>query len=341
MGDPVVVLVDGRVEKPVIGAEVHDLDRLRELTGQWAGRAVRKGQKDQVGIGQGVRRGLDEHGVGQAAQVRMDRSDPLPDLSVGGGGREFEVRMGADQTQQLAARVPTRPGHGHPISHVDNYASPWKQIQQQGAASTSSSTVTSSIREPATFGKLSAPPLRSAAMKAEADGTLIDTIRRDLRDAADPSLAPGMQAYMKSSMPYLGVRVPLMRSLTRAAERDRPPADLETLIATAAELWRQASHREERYAATALLDTRSARRLRDVHLLPLIEEMIRTGAWWDHVDEVSHRVGDLLRLDPVAMDPILRRWAADDDLWVRRSAIIAQLGHKVGTDLACSTSSLR
>lgn len=170
-------------------------------------------------------------------------------------------------------------------------------------------------------------------MNAEADGTLVNAIRCDLRAAADPALAPAMQAYMKSAMPYLGVRVPVMRSLTRAAERSRPPADLETLIATSETLWREAIHREERYAATALLDTPTARGLRDVRMLPLVEEMIRTGAWWDHVDEVSHRVGDLLRRDPVMMDEVLGRWSVDDDLWIRRSSIIAQLGLKTETDL--------
>jgi hypothetical protein len=50
------------------------------------------------------------------------------------------------------------------------------------------------------------------------DDRLIGSIRGALRAAADPTLAPGMQAYMKSAMPYLGVRVPAVRALTRAAE---------------------------------------------------------------------------------------------------------------------------
>ncbi len=174
-------------------------------------------------------------------------------------------------------------------------------------------------------------------MTATPDERLIQEIRNALRAAAEPALAPGMQAYMKSAMPYLGVRVPTVRALTRAAEKGHPPGDAATLMATAGALWRSAGHREERYAATALLDTRTARRLRDVSVVPLLEEMIRTGAWWDHVDEVSHRVGDLLVLDRAAMTPRLRAWSRDDDRWVRRSSIIAQLGHKSQTDLGLLT----
>lgn len=175
-------------------------------------------------------------------------------------------------------------------------------------------------------------------MTAGPDDRLIGAVRDALREAADPALAPAMQAYMKSAMPYLGVRVPAVRALTRGAEKDAPPADLAALTATAGALWRSASYREERYAATALLDTATARRLRDASLLPLLEKMIRSGVWWDHVDEVSHRVGDLLALDRDAMTPVLRAWAGDDDRWIRRSAIIAQLGHKSRADLALLTA---
>jgi 3-methyladenine DNA glycosylase AlkD len=172
---------------------------------------------------------------------------------------------------------------------------------------------------------------------ARPDDRLIAEIREALRTAAEPALAPGMKAYMKSAMPYLGVRVPAVRALTRAAEKRRPLPSAGTLAATARSLWRAAEYREERYAATALLDTRSARRLRDLGLLDLLEEMIRTGAWWDHVDEVSHRIGDLLALDPAAMTPVLRAWAGDDDRWIRRSAIIAQLGRRSATDIELLT----
>ncbi len=174
-------------------------------------------------------------------------------------------------------------------------------------------------------------------MTATPDERLIAEIRAAVRAAADPALVPGMQAYMKSAMPYLGVRVPTVRALTRAAEKGQPPGDAATLMATAGTLWRAAGHREERYAATALLDTRTARRLRDVSLLPLLEEMIRTGAWWDHVDEVSHRVGDLVAIDRAAMTPVLRAWARDGDRWIRRSSIIAQLGQKSATELGLLT----
>ena len=69
---------------------------------------------------------------------------------------------------------------------------------------------------------------------------------------------------------------------------DRP--ELERAVR---ELWSGAAHREERYAATALLDTQAARAVRSPESLELYRELIVSGAWWDHVDELAHRVGEL------------------------------------------------
>lgn len=161
---------------------------------------------------------------------------------------------------------------------------------------------------------------------------LISDIRTQLAEMADPTLAPAMQAYMKSEMPYLGVRVPMVRAIVRQAELARPPVDLEMMTATSAQLWREATHREQRYAATALLDTRRAQRLMDPRAVPLLQEMIVTGAWWDHVDEVAHRVSDLLLAYRPKLDPVIRAWAQAEDRWLRRAAVISQLGARASTD---------
>jgi 3-methyladenine DNA glycosylase AlkD len=159
---------------------------------------------------------------------------------------------------------------------------------------------------------------------------LVTAIRRSLREHADPSLAPGQQAYMKSSMPFLGVRVPEVRRLTKAAARSSPPADLDDLERSARRLWDEATHREERYAATALTALRLAKGR--LELLPLYEHIAVTGAWWDHVDEVAHRIADLHDAHPEPTAQAVRRWAASSDMWLRRLAILSQLGRRDRVD---------
>jgi 3-methyladenine DNA glycosylase AlkD len=146
-----------------------------------------------------------------------------------------------------------------------------------------------------------------------ADVELIGAVRAALREAAQPELARPMQAYMKSATPFLGVRVPMMRTLTRAEAKLRPFATSADLIDTVLRLWGEADYREERYAAIALLDTAAARRLREPAVLAALRELIVSGAWWDYVDELAHRVGDLLLSWPAEIRPVLLAWIRSDD----------------------------
>jgi len=108
-----------------------------------------------------------------------------------------------------------------------------------------------------------------------ADVELIGAVRAALRGAAQPELARPMQAYMKSATPFLGVRVPMMRALTRAEAKQRPFTTSADLSDTVLRLWREAGYREERYAAIALLDTPAARRLREPAALATLRELRR------------------------------------------------------------------
>src|SRR5258705_6070050 len=93
-----------------------------------------------------------------------------------------------------------------------------------------------------------------------ADVELIGAVRAALRGAAQPELARPMQAYMKSATPFLGVRVPTMRTLTRAEAKLRPFTTSADLIDTVLRLWRAAGLQQGREAANALLDTPAAPR---------------------------------------------------------------------------------
>jgi len=161
------------------------------------------------------------------------------------------------------------------------------------------------------------------------EAALVATLRDGLREEADPALAPGQQAYMKSAMPFLGVRVPVVRALVRRVAKGE--TDAAVLQDAALTLWREAEFREERYAALALMALRPLRG--DLATVPVHEEMIRTGAWWDLVDEAAHRLRELIDRNPALLAAEMRVWADDEDFWVRRAAIICQLGRREATDL--------
>jgi 3-methyladenine DNA glycosylase AlkD len=61
---------------------------------------------------------------------------------------------------------------------------------------------------------------------------------------------------------------------------------------------------------------------------------VEAGAWWDVVDPLAaDRVGPVLMDHRDAVTPTIRAWARDANLWVRRTAILAQLKHRGDTDL--------
>jgi len=157
---------------------------------------------------------------------------------------------------------------------------------------------------------------------------LADRIRSGLQAIADPARAAGQQAYMKSAMPFYGVPVPEARRVARAAAKGE--ADPDVLLESALRLWNDATHREERYAALALLGLRPLRA--DPRLIPLIEHMVRTGQWWDFTDELAHRVAEAHDARPAETSALVRRWSVDDDFWMRRIAILSQLDRRERLD---------
>jgi 3-methyladenine DNA glycosylase AlkD len=154
----------------------------------------------------------------------------------------------------------------------------------------------------------------------DAGTELVDALRAALRSGADAERAIGQQRYMKSAMPFLGLTSPGRRALVRPVLAD-PALRLDTRPAfegAVLSLWDEAAFREERYAALDLLRHRTYRPWRDPDLMPLVEHLVVTGAWWDLVDETSNVVGEVLLLDPEGEGLRIRDWAERESLWLRR-----------------------
>jgi len=163
---------------------------------------------------------------------------------------------------------------------------------------------------------------------------LLALLRTELSHAGDPKKTAAMQAYMKSAMPYWGVQTAAQRAITRrlfAAHRLETAAEWRKVCL---KIWRSAKYREERYAAIELTGFKYYREWQTLDALPMYEEMIVTGAWWDYVDAISSgRLGPLLREYPAHMCKKMLQWSGSRDVWKRRSAILCQLSFKSETDL--------
>lgn len=165
------------------------------------------------------------------------------------------------------------------------------------------------------------------------DQALIQALQAALAAHADAGRAAPMQRYMKSAMPFYGVATPLRRRLVAQTAAGWALPDAATLADTVLQLWRAATHREERYAALDLLRLPRHRKLLTTALLPALQEMIETGAWWDFCDEISGvALARLLQAEPAVMKPLLRQWAKGSSVWLRRAAMLSQRVLKTGFD---------
>ncbi len=172
----------------------------------------------------------------------------------------------------------------------------------------------------------------SACQTATTPEQLAGQIRDALVALADPARAVPMRAYMRDRFPFLGIQTPVRRAALRPLLR--VDFDQKALL-TAATLLYDLPEREYRYAAGDLL-ARHVGRLDLDAVAPLLA-LAQRDSWWDTVDGLAGIVGDVLRAarrnDPDAqklMDAALRH----ECLWVRRIAMIHQLGWRLETDAA-------
>jgi 3-methyladenine DNA glycosylase AlkD len=167
---------------------------------------------------------------------------------------------------------------------------------------------------------------------------IIDRARRELAAAGDPGRAPAMQEYMKSDIPFYGVPLPDVRRICRPIFAAHPIESTRAFDDTVERLFVGATHREERYAAVELAKQPLYRTYQTPDRLPLYRRLVIAGSWWDTVDDIaSNLIGPILVAHPAEVGPIVLGWATDQNLWLRRTAIIAQLGSKRRTDLTLLT----
>lgn len=139
-----------------------------------------------------------------------------------------------------------------------------------------------------------------------------------------------MQKYMRTETPFYGVQKPDRATIIRELKRRFPPENRDAWQEAVLALWRM-PHREEKYMA--LEYAALGRAFLDSPSLALLQRLVRDGAWWDLVDFVAGGLlSPTLYAHRAEVRPAMERWVEDDDMWVRRAALLSQLKHKERTD---------
>ena len=161
-------------------------------------------------------------------------------------------------------------------------------------------------------------------------------IEAALRAQADAKQAVPMKAYMLGQFAFLGIRAGPRRAVVKHALQGLPKfaGTADELLALAHALW-QLPEREFRYTAIDLL-AKHHKRL-DVSVLPRILQLVQTDPWWDTVDGLAGVVGDIVLQAKASQPDVQHHMDAcliHPHLWVRRMAMLHQLGWREQTDQA-------
>jgi 3-methyladenine DNA glycosylase AlkD len=121
-------------------------------------------------------------------------------------------------------------------------------------------------------------------------------------------------------MRFLGATLADIRRVARNAAKD-PGWGRDDVVGLVEELWSVPTF-ERRMAAALILDLRAGE-LRSADLSS-IERLIRESRTWALVDVLSGDVVGSMNLR-LRIRRTLDRWSRDDDFWVRRSSLLAEL----------------
>ncbi|MRW84697.1 DNA alkylation repair protein [Pseudoduganella sp. FT26W] len=154
----------------------------------------------------------------------------------------------------------------------------------------------------------------------------LNGVEAALASVTDAARAPAMRAYMRGQFDFLGVGTPQRRAAAKPQIRALKGADADQLLAHARALWRL-PQREYHYVALDLL----ALHWKELAVsdIPALLELVQDKSWWDSVDALAGIIGDVLRGQHDYMDAALQ----DKNIWVRRIALLHQLGWRDKTDV--------
>lgn len=168
------------------------------------------------------------------------------------------------------------------------------------------------------------------ATKIFSTKTYIAGLRTAFELLGDEQIAAEQSRYMKRLFPFFGLKTPERNAIVKGyiKEHGLPPFDkLEEVLKAC---YKQ-PEREFHYTAVHLASLYMKKHVKE--MIPLMEYLITNNSWWDTVDGTSSAcVRPLFKQHPELLDKLSLKWVKSYNMWLQRSAIIAQLGFRSDTN---------
>ncbi|MBC8196709.1 MAG: DNA alkylation repair protein [Candidatus Marinimicrobia bacterium] len=147
---------------------------------------------------------------------------------------------------------------------------------------------------------------------------------------ANSTIAIGKQKYMKSKMPFYGIPNPIVKKLTNNQLKKFPINNNDEYKSLIKYIFHNAIHREEWYCGLHIAMKYKKYILEEN--LPLYLEIIKITQWWDIVDAVASNLVGPSIINSSQFRRYNNSWIINENMWIRRTAILSQLKYKSNTD---------
>ncbi len=160
-----------------------------------------------------------------------------------------------------------------------------------------------------------------------------------LRTQKNPEKIEGMEKYMRNNFQFLGLQASERRKFTRpflnahvkAARKKKKEAEQSvvdwSLLFT---LWEQPEREFQLLGLDYLKRIQTDLVLSDV---PSLRKLVEWKSWWDTVDFLAKNIGAVVIKEPALADEMVN-WSVEENIWIRRTALLHQLGLKEQTNTA-------
>ncbi|KTD51633.1 DNA alkylation repair enzyme [Legionella quinlivanii] len=157
-----------------------------------------------------------------------------------------------------------------------------------------------------------------------------EMLQKEAQQNANPEAAQKMAAYMLNQFSFIGLAAPLRRHLAQIFFKTSINQPLDELFKIVDELW-SLPQREFQYIAIDLMQ-KNIKRL-SLDYLPVLFDLAIQKSWWDSVDGLASVCNKILKqTEQTAYIESLKSAICSENLWIRRIALLHQLGWKEKTD---------
>ena len=140
---------------------------------------------------------------------------------------------------------------------------------------------------------------------------------------------------MVNQFEFLGIQTPMRRKLSNEFIKSTVDYNASQILKMVNSLW-DISHREFQYVAIDLMIKNHAKlSLNDIYK---IFDIAVQKSWWDSIDGLAAVINKILKSNRSSGDEckqIVNHAITSENLWIRRIALLHQLGWKDLTDINC------